>query len=1227
MRRYLPFALWVLCLLAAARTGAAAERKRVGSTGAITVGQSVKNDVSPPLRLIPVRPLRLQPQHLQREPLTEFGDEQEGADPVVQKSLAPDAMPAPILDFDGIPFPGVSCNCAPPDTDGEVGTTQYVQMVNQGIQVFDKGTGASLLGPIDIATLWAGFGGLCENSGSGDPVVVFDQLANRWVVSQFAGASAITDECVAVSTTADATGSYFRYDFHLGSNFFDYPKLSVWPDAYYLAENVFNSSGTAYLGPQPFALDRSAMLNGNPATFVTPGLQSSSLGFMLSADLDGSVLPPAGAPNPWLSASGATWSVYRFHVDFATPPNSTFTLAGTISPAAFTSLCPGSRSCIPQLGSADGLDGIGDRPMFRLAYRRFADGHESLVGNRSVSSGGVAGIRWWEINNATSGTPSFVQQSTYQPDSTWRWMGSAAMDATGNLVLGFSASSSSIHPEIRYAGRLVSDPAGTLGQGEATLIAGTGSQTGTGNRWGDYSDLTVDPVDDCTFWFTSEYYAATGSFSWSTRIGNFKFPNCVAGPSGTLQGQITICGSGLPLAGALVSTGVYQAITDAGGNYSFSLPPGDYAITITKAGYAPGGGPATITDGGTTILNDCLDGIPVVSGAGASLSAEGCLPVNGAPDPGETVTFSICLQNTGGGSTSDLVATLQPTGGVTSPSGPQDYGAVAALGGMVCRDFTFTVDPATLCGATVTATLALQDGATDMGTVAFDMTAGLVATAISENFDGVSAPALPAGWTAANAQGPSPLWVTSASSPDTAPNDAFVDDPNVVSDKLLDSPSIPISSGSAQLTFANNYALESTFDGGVLEISIGGGAFTDILAAGGSFVSNGYTGTISSSFGSPIAGRQAWTGSSGGYVTTVVTLPAAAAGQNVVLRWRMASDSSVSATGWRIDSISLTDGHICCTPIAASLQVDVHPAAGPQALGLDGVFEPGETVVVQPGYFNGNSSPLAGLTGTASNFTGPAGATYTLSDGAASYGTLAPNAAADCFSAGGDCYVMGLDNPAPRPAAHWDATFDELLSTGASKTWTLHIGDSFADVPNANIFYAYIEDIFHNGITGGCGGGGYCPVNPVTRAQMAVFILKAEHGSAYLPPPCTGVFADVSCPGAFAVDWIEQLFAEGVTGGCGGGNYCPGNPVTRAQMAVFLLKGQHGSSYVPPACTGLFPDVPCPAGFAVNWIEQLYNEAITGGCGGGNYCPDNSVTRGQMAVFLSKTFHLLLYGP
>jgi hypothetical protein len=179
---------------------------------------------------------------------------------------------------------------------------------------------------------------------------------------------------------------------------------------------------------------------------------------------------------------------------------------------------------------------------------------------------------------------------------------------------------------------------------------------------------------------------------------------------------------------------------------------------------------------------------------------------------------------------------------------------------------------------------------------------------------------------------------------------------------------------------------------------------------------------------------------------------------------------------------------------------------------------------------------------------------------------------------------------------------------------------TFGDVSCPGLFADWIEELASEGITGGCGGGDYCPLSPVTRGQMAVFLLKAEHGPSHTPPGCSGVFADVPCGSQFA-DWIEELAAEGVTGGCGGGNYCPASPVTRAQMAAFLLKIEHGAAYTPPACTPFFGDVLCPSLFA-DWIEQLAAESITGGCGGGNYCPADNNTRGQMAVFITKTFKL-----
>ena len=505
----------------------------------ITAGMSVRNDTSPPLREMKQKPMGGGPEREANlnPKIPHF--HKDAPDRVVQNTLtgtelASAAMPVALANFNGIPFPGVTCNCAPPDTNGEVGTTQYVQIVNEGYQVFDKTTGGSLLGPSGIATVWGGFGGVCESSGDGDPVVLYDQLANRWIISQFAGASTVTDECVAVSQTSDATGAYYRYDFHLGSNFFDYPHLSVWPDAYYMSMNVFNSSGTSFLGPQPFAFDRAKMLQGLPAPFITPGITNGPLEeSYLPADLDGDNPPPAGAPGVFIEfPSGGTYRIFHFHADFATPANSSFTLFASPPAAGFTQLCALTRSCVPQSGTTSKLDAIGDRLMFRLTYRNFGT-HESVVGNYTVSSGSVAGIRWFELRNVTAGPVTVAQESTYQPDSTWRWMGSAAMDRDGNIAIGYSASDATIFPQLRYAGRLASDPLNVLAQGESTLFAGTGSQTGTSSRWGDYSALTVDPTDDCTFWFTSEYYSTTSSFNWRTRIGAFKFPSCGGSPTPT----------------------------------------------------------------------------------------------------------------------------------------------------------------------------------------------------------------------------------------------------------------------------------------------------------------------------------------------------------------------------------------------------------------------------------------------------------------------------------------------------------------------------------------------------------------------------------------------------------------------------------------------------------------------------------------------------------------------
>ncbi len=349
------------------------------------------------------------------------------------------------------------------------------------------------------------------------------------------------------------------------------------------------------------------------------------------------------------------------------------------------------------------------------------------------------------------------------------------------------------------------------------------------------------------------------------------------------------------------------------------------------------------------------------------------------------------------------------------------------------------------------------------------------------------------------------------------------------------------------------------------------------------------------------------------------TLPASTCGNSTLEGLEQCDDGNTAA----LDGCSAVCAFEPLLFLSAEAQiVDVSGLAA-----SNGVLEPGESAAFFTTWFN-NTSAAATLSGTGVLFTGPAGATYDLLDGAAQY-SLPSNASAPC-SASLDCYAIGVSAPAVRPSQHWDAQYSEVLSNYAFQTWAVHIGESFPDVPTGNQFYAFVENLFHNGITGGCSAGNYCPANPVTRAQMAVFLLKAKLGSGYVPPACTGaVFTDVPCTGGAFDPWIEDLAGRGITGGCGGGNYCPGNTVTRGQMAVFLLKTLEGSAYDPPDCAGVFQDVACTPGTGFSdWIEELYARQITGGCSASPllYCPDNPNNRGQMAVFLVKTFSLLLYG-
>jgi hypothetical protein len=461
-------------------------------------------------------------------------------DAVAQTTTLAGSALVPGHNFDGVSAMGR----AVPDTNGAVGLTQYFQWVNVDFQIFDKNTGASIYGPADAATLWTGFAP-CNATDDSDVVVEYDKIANVWVLEQHvAGASGSNYQCIAVSTSSDATGTYNRYAFPLPGNFPDYPKISVWPDAYYLTINEQDPTTFAALGAYVCALDRTSMLAGNPATAQCFQL-SSSFNSLLPADLDGSILPPAGSPNYLmnLGSNNASLNLWQFHVDWKNPANTTLTGPTNVPVAAFVNTCGTSSNCAPQSGTTQLVDGLGGRLMFRLAYRHFADGHESIVATHSVST--PAAVRWYEVQSPGN-NPVVFQQGTFAPDSNYRWMGSIAMDQVGDIAVGYSVSSASMFPAIRYTGRLQSDPLGTM-EAETSIIEGTGAQVGS-NRWGDYTAMTIDPEDDCTFWYTNEYIVSNGDLNWHTRIASFSFPSC----TGNLP--VTLAPTGLSFAMQPVGT-------------------------------------------------------------------------------------------------------------------------------------------------------------------------------------------------------------------------------------------------------------------------------------------------------------------------------------------------------------------------------------------------------------------------------------------------------------------------------------------------------------------------------------------------------------------------------------------------------------------------------------------------------------------------------------------------
>jgi Bacterial Ig-like domain (group 3) len=683
----------------------------------MTVRRDVHRDISPPLREMirnapppslkkrevePMRTLPLPPGLSQLE-----------EDPVLQRTVSL-ATPTTGLSFEGLGNGqyGFSVTGTPPDTEGTVGATQYVQWVNTSFAIFNKTTGALVAGPTAGNTLWSGFGGGCQSNNDGDPIVLYDKAAQRWVFSQFSVSTTPYLQCVAVSTTSDATGTYNRYSFQY-TNFDDYPKMGVWSDAYYETFNMFSNGGNTFAGADACAFNRTAMLAGTAATQVC-FQQGSSVGGLLPSDIDGTTAPPAGSPNYMIYYGTNSLNLYKFHVDFTTPSNSTFTGPTVISVASFSPLCSGG-TCVPQPGTRT-LDSLADRLMYRLSYRNFGT-YESLLVNHSVVAGSSGGVRWYEIQNP-GGTPIVAQQSTFAPDSNYRWMGSIAQDQSGNMALGYSVSSKTVYPSISYTGRLATDPASTM-ESEVSVVTGAGSES-TYSRWGDYSAMQVDPVDDCTFWYTQMYQKANGSFNWNTRIMNFKFPTCgsslattttavtsslnpstygqsvsftanVTSGSGTPTGtvQFTVDGSNFGSAVTLVSGSATSGSTS-------TLTGGTHTVTAVYSGDT-GFQASTGTLSGGQVVNKASQSITFTTNAPASAAYGSNFTVAATASSGLAVTF------TSAGGCSNSGATYTMTSGTTACSvianqaGNSNYSAAtqvtqSANATLASQSITFTTN-------------------------------------------------------------------------------------------------------------------------------------------------------------------------------------------------------------------------------------------------------------------------------------------------------------------------------------------------------------------------------------------------------------------------------------------------------------------------------------------------------------------------------------------------------
>lgn len=560
-----------------------------------------------------------------------------GPDPVLQDYMTGSRTTATIdQNFNGMDNLN---GYAPPDTHGDVGLTHYMQMVNCTFEIFTK-EGVSTYGPYNNSLLWDGFTGPWSGSNDGDPIVLYDQYADRWIASQFALPNYPAGpfyELIAVSDDGNPNGTWYRYAYEF-ANMPDYPKFGVWPDGYYMTINQFKSRTGTFAGAAVCVFDRSAMLANTPASMIMFNL-GTSYGSLLPADADGSTLPSGGSYMANLGTNSLR--IWAANINWASPSSSTISLTQTLTTQSFSY----SGITINQPGTSQTLDPLASRLMYRLQYRKFAD-YEVMLTNHTVNANGAgqAGVRWYELRKYPGTSWAIHQQGTYAPnDGRDRWMGSVAMNGAGDIAIGYSVSSSNTYPSVRFAGQTAGSPLGVLDVTETTIHAGAASQTGV-NRWGDYSMMSVDPSDDATFWYTNEY--SSGGWDWKTKIASFTFGDPPAGSAPvagfTANPTTVVAGNSVQFTDLSTNTPTSWSWTFTGGNPATSTlknpvviyaTPGSYQVSLTATN-SYGSGSSTVpnyitvnaapTDYCTSNSNSfATDFIDLVSINGASKTSVG----------------------------------------------------------------------------------------------------------------------------------------------------------------------------------------------------------------------------------------------------------------------------------------------------------------------------------------------------------------------------------------------------------------------------------------------------------------------------------------------------------------------------------------------------------------------------------------------------------------------------